>query len=208
MVNEYVQSDDGRADIEEQGFAERTRKELEDIGLQFYRDINSAYASVLTRSRAGTGGSDALLGPSSWRMLPEIKVTISKKNGTATITLRYPADLLFRPSLEKFEWGYNNWMEERRVGGRWKREIMSKRIRKGTGQFTGPGIKDIFALVTHGYDRIRHPVSGLWHDGPDGDNKITYALPQRTGTPFVPSIVAKYEALYPNVTILYPAEWG
>lgn len=206
-VKSYVDSDVGQQDMVARGFRMYTREELQQIGQSFLTDIEAAYRSVLTHSASTKNDGSSVLSTSVFRTMPEIKVSISNKNGTASVIIYFPDDLLFRPSLEKYEWGYVNSMTEYKVGRRYKKMIESRRVRKGTGEYTGSGIKDIFALITHGYPRIRHSVSGLWDNNPRGPDRITYALPQRTGTPFVPDVVEKYKTLYPNVDIIYPAEW-
>lgn len=216
MVSDYIKSDAGQRDMAERGFSTYSREELYAIGQNFLMDIDAAYKSALVQNAASrharvsastTNDGLGLLSTSVFRTLPEIKVSISEKSGEAAILIKISEDLLYRPSLETYEWGYHNWIEERKVGKRYRREIQSRRIRQGTGNHTGPGIKDIFALITHGYPRIRHAVSGLWENNPRGADRITYALPQRTGTPFVPDVEAKYKELYPNITIFYPDEW-
>lgn len=207
VIKSYVNSDVGQQDMAAQGFGTYTREALQQIGQNFLADIEAAYRSVLTSSASTRNDGSSVLSTSVFRTMPEIKVSISDKNGIASILIYFPDDLLFRPSLEKYEWGHVNRMTEYKVGKRYKRTIESRRVRKGTGEYTGAGIKDIFALITHGYPRIRHAVSGLWDNNPRGPDRVTYALPQRTGTPFVPDVVEKYKALYPNVDIIYPAEW-
>ena len=206
-IRSYVNSDVGQRDMAERGFGTYTREQLQQIGQNFLADIEAAYRSVLTKSASKGNGGSSVLSTSVFRTMPEIKVSISDKYGTASILIYFPEDLLFRPSFEKYEWSHVNRVTEYKVGKRYRKMIETRRVRKGTGVHTGPGIKDIFALITHGYPRIRHSVSGLWENNPRGADRITYALPQRTGTPFVPGVAEKYKELYPDVDIIYPAEW-
>ena len=221
IVNEFVQSDEGKEVVAEQGYGfigGRPRREVaaeyEKIAESFLKDVQIAYASVLTRSSSKEHPGTSLLSYGMFRTMELYDIKISNAKGTVEINITLPSDLLYRPSLEGFEYGYNNYVSEYMVGKRRKKMIVSQRAKKRTGKFTGSGIDDIFALISQGYKnhgsaRINaRGLRGLWDGNPGGGDRITYALPQRQGTPFVPDVAAKYEMMYPGLVINYPPEWG
>ena len=188
IIDDYVNSDEGRAAL---GLPKAyTRQELMEIGRQLEHDIHAAFVGVL---RTGSSEGD--------QYGNKITVGISKKDGTRSVTIHYSSGFLYRPSLEKArrETGVNFY--ETKIHGKRKLVSQSFGYWAGTGSFTGGGIEDIYKHITQGYSAAK-PAWGLWR------GEYTHALMHRTGTPFVPAVIAKYEAMYPGVRISYPGEWG
>ena len=188
IVDDYVNSDEGRAEL---GLSPAyTRQELVKIGEQMEHDIYAAFIGALR-----TGDSQG------YQYAPQVTVGISKQTGARSIQIKYGPGALHRPSMEVAERKVSYNVIQTKIGKKWTNVFSPYTHWQGTGEFTGGGINDIFALITSGYSASK-AVSGLWRGG------YHHSLKSRTGTPFVPGVVAKYEAMYPGVTIEYPPEWG
>ena len=188
LVDDYVEEN-----REELGLSKRyTVAELRAIGEQMEHEIESAYIGVLRYPNVGLqyGG--------------KVSVSTGGSTGVQTITITYPPGELRRNSFEKARYVTAQHVEIAKINGRNRKIIVSDPgYYTGTGEYTGGGINDIFALITSGYS-LRRPVSGFWYSA----GGFYHAPMNRRGTPFVPGVVAKYEAMYPGVHITYPGEWG
>lgn len=188
IVDDYVNSDEGRAAL---GLSPAyTRQELVKIGEQLEHDIYAAFIGTLK-----SGESEG------YQYAPKVTVGISKKTGERTIKLTYGPGALHRPSMEIGERKVSYNVFQTKIGKKWTNVYSPYSYWVGTGEYTGGGINDIFALITSGYSASR-AVSGLWR------GEYHHALKTRKGTPFIPGVIEKYRAMYPGVTIEYPPEWG
>lgn len=188
IVDDYVNSDEGREAL---GLSPAyTRQELVKIGEQLEHDIYTAFIGALK-----SGESEG------YQYAPKVTVGISKQTGTRTINITYGPGALYRPSMEIAERKVDYNVFRTKVGKKWKNVLSPYSYWKGTGEYTGGGIDDIFALVTSGYS-AKKAVSGLWR------SEYHHSLKNRKGKSFVPGVIEKYKAMYPGVTIEYPPEWG
>lgn len=196
IVKAFSKTKECQEVIQEQGgYPTRDRKTLMEIGERFLADVEAGFKASMTSDNMMYAQADA-----------SISVGISKKTGTQTINIRFPDAYLFRPSFEKVEpRRETNVHDYRDPKGKWQRTYYYTTYQHPLGEYTGSGINDIFALITSGYSGLKARPYGLW----GGPGIVTAApYPQRQGTPFVPAVVAKYEAMYPDVKIEYPPEWG
>lgn len=178
ILSEYALSDDGR---EELGLPKKyTSDELHEIASSLASEINSAFLSSISSS-----GSKA----------PSFSISVSEENQSAEI--EFNSGDLFRPSLEIPE--YDEY--ETKNGSSARRMVLISGAPRGSGKYTGGGVKDIFALISHGYTIHGHPV-GLWR------GKFTRAQQIRQPSPFVSAVAKKYESKYVGLHVYYPSEWS
>lgn len=190
IADEIANSDEIR---NEYGLSKKyTAAELRAIGEQMEHDIEAAYIGSLRYPNVGL------------QYGAKVSVKTGGSTGKQVITITYPPGELHRESFEKAQYVRAQHVERTKINGKWKNVVVTDPgYYTGTGEHTGEGIDDIFALITTGYS-LSKPVSGYWYNA----GGFFHAPMHRQGTPFVPSVVAKYEAMYPGVHITYPGEWG
>jgi len=84
-----------------------------------------------------------------------------------------------------------------------RRESLYYTNKDGNMQYTGGGIRDIFALFTKGWHAKKGYVYGY-----DSNKRWVRSRKYYPGNAFITHIISAYEQSYPFLQITYPKAWG
>ena len=184
-IKEWMESPEGKAKLKSLGVGIYTPEEMRAIAERLSQDLIGAFLSIQRAAHHAGGEAGFETKGMQIRMLKNNKVRIA-----------IPPSLLRRESLIGV---YNDGGEKYRP--------------------TGDGIDDIFALFTQGWHASNY-VYGAWDDAyaewgerrfhHNGGNDRSWIRSRKDypGNPFIATVVNRYMAEYPGLTITYPSAWG
>lgn len=180
MISAWAKDSSNISYLKSQGaFYLYTPEEMQSIAENLKNDIINGFLSVVREPGARFRGESSV----SVDIISDHEVSIS-----------FPSEALRRESMIAIGGSEGVWQG-----------INGKRNRAGEGR-TGKGVYDIIGLFSNGYS-TGNQVIGEWYASNGTDYRMR-SLTSRSGSAFVPDIVASYESRYKGLTITYPKNWG
>ena len=204
MIQNWINSPAGKAKLKAIGVGVYTPEEMVQIGEKLKADLIGAFIHIQT---SGLGFFDT----------GAVKVS---GDGESKVTISFAPAALKRKSLLGIP---RRGTSERTTYNTYKNGKKSTRKHSsGNIGYTGPGVKDVFALFTQGWHAHAY-VYGSWEDayqtGMHSWNENTHFTSRKygvsirsrkdyPGNPFVADVVNRYMSEYPGLEIKYPSAWG
>lgn len=206
MIQKWINSPAGKARLKELGVGIYTPEEMVQIGEKLKADLIGAFLHIQT---SGLGFFDT----------GAVQVS---SDGERKVRISFSPAALKRKSLMYVPKLGESWDSRKTYYSYKNGKRSEKKLSKSNTGYTGPGIKDVFALFTQGWHAHGY-VYGSWEDayqtGMHSWNENTHFSTRKyggtirsrkdyPGNPFVANVVNQYINAYPGLEIKYPSAWG